>query len=298
MTAALTGRTVIQRAAVIGAGLTLFNTLVSVSADAIAKDLITSYAAPQLMALSGLIAVTFGLIAAMSGQKERILSTGSPGLLALRSVLGAVSTTCFFYALRYLPFAEVFLFIAIMPVLGALFAALVLRDPVPGAVWLALCFGLTGMIFLFPEGLTAIGVGHWIGLAASATGSASIVLSRRICRSHTHSMAQVFYAQMACMIGGALFLPLVWKPMALADVGLLLAYTLFLIGTRWLMVVILRMLPAYVVMQLANVQFIWMVILGHSLFGEVTGLHIWVGSALVVGSGIWLIHAQRAAARA
>ncbi|MFD1808909.1 hypothetical protein ACFSHQ_14635 [Gemmobacter lanyuensis] len=53
MTATLAGSSMVSRAAWVGAGLALLNTLVSVSADAIAKDLIVSYAAPQLMALSG-----------------------------------------------------------------------------------------------------------------------------------------------------------------------------------------------------------------------------------------------------
>lgn len=294
---AVSGAVPLQRAALLGAGLTLLNTLVSVSADAIAKDLIASYAAPQLMAVAGAIAVGLGLLAAAMGQKARVLQTGAPRLLALRSALGAVSTTCFFYALRYLPFAEVFVFIAIMPIFGALLSGLFLSERISRAIWLALAVGLLGMVYLLPGGLATIGLGHWIGLAASATGAGSIVLSRRICRSHTHSMAQVFYAQLACLILGLALAPLVWQPMAAADLGLIALYTLFLIATRWLMVVIVRLLPAYVVLQLANVQFIWMVILGQSLFGEVTGAHVWLGSALVIGSGIWLVNAQRAAAR-
>ncbi|RID93484.1 DMT family transporter [Gemmobacter lutimaris] len=295
MTAEVGLRPVLQKTALIGAGLVVVNTLISVSADAIAKDLITSYAAPQLMLLSGLIAVLLGLGAVAAGQGDRVLHTGSPRLVALRSALGAISTTGFFYALRFLPFAEIFVFIAIMPIFGAVLSGLVLRERLAPTIWYALGLGLAGMLFLFPEGISGITTGHWIGLAASLSGSASIVLSRRICKSHTHSMAQVFYAQLACLILGALLAPFVWQPMVLSDLALLLAYTLFIIGTRWLMVVILRMLPAYVVMQIANIQFLWMVLLGEHLFGEVTGAHLWVGSALVVASGLWLIHSQRVA---
>ncbi|OJY27215.1 MAG: hypothetical protein BGP11_14075 [Rhodobacterales bacterium 65-51] len=295
MTAEVGLRPVLQKTALIGAGLVVLNTLISVSADAIAKDLIATYAAPQLMLLSGLIAVLVGLGTAAAGQGSRVFHTGSPWLVALRSTLGAISTTGFFYALRFLPFAEIFVFIAIMPIFGAVLSGLILRERLAPAVWCALGLGLAGMLFLFPEGLGGITPGHWIGLAASLSGSASIVLSRRICKSHTHSMAQVFYAQLACMVLGAVVAPFVWQPMGWADLALLVAYTLFIVGTRWLMVTILRMLPAYVVMQIANVQFLWMVLLGEHLFGELTGAHLWVGSALVVASGLWLIHSQRAA---
>lgn len=293
MTASVSQGLPIRRTVVLGTALTLANTLISVCADAIAKDLIGSYAAPQLMALSGALAVTLGLMLATAGQAPRILATGTPRLLALRSALGAISTVCFFYALRYLAFAEVFLFIAIMPVFAALLSGLVLRERPGQAVWGALGLGLLGMLAMLPAGLSGLSAGHWIGLGASLSGSASIVLSRRICRSHTHAMAQVFYAQLACLILGLTLLPLVWQPMAAGDVALLGVYTLFLIGTRWLMVVIVRLLPAYVVLQLANLQFIWMVVLGHSIFGETTGPQVWLGAALVVGSGLWLVQAQQ-----
>lgn len=293
MTAALSAGVQIRRGALLGAALTVANTLLSVSADAIAKDLIASYAAPQLMALSGALVVGLGLILSGAGQGARILATGSPRLVALRSALGAVSTVCFFYALRFLAFAEVFLFVAIMPIFAAILSALLLRERPGQAVWLALGAGLLGMMAMLPSGPAALSAGYWIGLAASLSGSASIVLSRRICRSHTHAMAQVFYAQVACLILGAALLPLVWQPMTAGDLALLALYTLFLVSTRWLMVVIVRLLPAYVVLQLANLQFIWMVILGHTIFGETTGAHIWIGTALVIGSGLWLLHAQQ-----
>lgn len=285
----------LRRTAYLGAGLTLLNTLVSVSADAIAKMLSGGYAAPQLMALAGMITVSLGLAAAAAGHARPVLHTGAPRLVALRSALGAVSTVCFFLALGWLPFAQIFLFMAIMPMMGALLSALLFREPLPRDVWLALGLGLLGMTFLFPDGLATLTTGHWIGFAASASGSASIVLSRRICRSHTHSMAQVFYAQLACLVLGLLFLPGVWKPMALADAGLLVGYTLFLVATRWLMVVILRLLPAHVVMQIGNVQFLWMVLLGEQLFGETTGLNVWLGAGLLIGSGVWLVQSQQRA---
>ncbi|MDR0809154.1 MAG: hypothetical protein LBE86_08535, partial [Gemmobacter sp.] len=72
MTAGLAVPQVVQRAALIGGVLTLFNTLVSVSTDAIAKDLVSSYPAPQLMLLSGGLAILAGLLVMLFGQRARI----------------------------------------------------------------------------------------------------------------------------------------------------------------------------------------------------------------------------------
>ncbi len=283
---------VIGKAAWLGAGLTVLNTLVSVCADAFAKDLISGYAAPQLMVLAGMVAVLIGLTGAATGHGKIFLSTGSPALVALRSVFGVVSTAGFFLALRHLPFAELFLFIGIMPIMAAVVSGVIFREPISRPVWLALGVGFTGVLFLFPNGVEGICIGHAYGFVGSSLGTISMVLSRRICRSHTHSFAQVFYAQLACVVGGALFLGHGFAPIPPKEIELLLGYALFLIGTRWLIVVILRLLPAYVMMQIANVQFIWMVLMGQFYFGETTGLHIWIGSALVIGSGAWLLRVQ------
>lgn len=289
---------ILRYGALLGAGLTVLNTLVSVMTDALAKDLVADHPAPQLMAMSGILAVMIGLgLAATGGARRRmILHTASPKRVALRSVFGAASTIGFFLALRDLPFVELFLFMGLMPLFGAVLSGLVLGETVRGGVWLALAGGMLGMAIIIPDGMSGMTQGHLYGLFATLTGAASIVLSRGICRSHTHAFAQVFYAQIACALLGMVILPFVWQPMAAVDIGLLVLYTLSLLTTRWLMVVIVRLLPAYVVMQIANIQFVWMVLVGHTVFGEVTGPHVWLGSALVIASGLWLIRAQRAPA--
>ena len=290
-----TGQSGLQKTALLGAGLTILNTLVGVTADASAKDLVSGHPAPQLMALSGLLAVMIGLGLSAAGQGPLILKTEVPGRVALRSCLGAISTLGFFLALRDLPFAELFPFMAMMPIMGAALSALILREQIGARVWVALGCGLIGMMILFPDGVHSIETGHLYGFGASLAGAASIVLSRGICRTRTHTFAQVFYAQVACATLGLLCLPFVWQPMSGGDLGLLAVYTGFLLTTRWLMVTIVRLIPAYVAMQIANVQFVWMVIIGQSVFGESTGANVLLGATLIVASGIWLVQAQRPA---
>jgi len=292
MTAALAGGVGVRRAAVLGVALTLGNTMMSTGADALAKGLIARYAAPQLMLLSAGLAVALGLALAGPGGQRHVMRSGRPGLLALRSALGAASTVGFFYALRELPFAEIFLFIALMPILAALLSSMVFGDAVPPAVWGALALGLGGMGAMLPESGAGSVWGHVVGFAAAATGSASIVLSRRICRSHTHSFAQVFWAQVACLLLGLVVAPFVWQPISAGDLGLVALYTGFLLTTRWLMVVIVRLIPAHVVLQIANVQFLWMVLVGQNVFGEPTGPGVWLGAMVLIGSGLWLVNAQ------
>lgn len=289
-------RTALKLSALLGAALTIVNTLVGVSTDALAKGLVAHHAAPQLMALSASLAVVIGLGAVAGGQGRRIFATATPRRVALRSTLAAFSTIGFFLALRDLPFVQMFLFMGLMPILGALLSGLILRERLRPGIWAALALGFGGMVLMVPGGLTGLGPGHGWGFFATLCGAGSIVLSRGICRSHTHAFAQVFYAQLACATLGLVLLPWYWQPMTAADLGLLGLYTLCLLMTRWLMVVIVRLLPAYVAMQIANIQFVWMVLVGETVFGETTALATWAGSALIIAAGVWLVLAQRSPA--
>ena len=282
----------------LGICLILLYTLIAVFSDAISKTLVARYAAPQLMFLSAAFLVSLGLGVALTGRKDMILRTGAPRRMALRALFGSLSAISFFEAFGHLPFAQMFLFIGIMPLIGAVFSRLLLQEKISGHAWGALALGFIGVLCLLPSGISWVGFGHVMGLAGASFGTLSLVLSRGIARSHTHALAQVFYAQLGCLVLGGVLMPFVAQPVALADLGLLLAYAGLLLATRWLMVVILRLVPAHIVMQLTNIQFVWMVIMGGVMFGETTGLHVWVGAGLVMVSGLFLMLGQQLFARA
>lgn len=282
----------IRNTALLGTLLTLLNTLLATGADAISKTLIRTYAAPQLVFLAGLVALflLFG-IGRFSGYRM-VFHTGAPLAMAARAVAGVVAVTSFFYAFRYLPFAEVFIFIGIMPCLSAVLSGAFLGERVNSRSWVALVMGFVGLLCLFPAGIHSIQFGHIIGALASFSGTLSIVLSRHISKRDTHSLAQVFYQQVANVVVMAIALPQVASAMPLGDVGLLLVYALVVFATRWLMVVAVRMLPAFIVMQIINVQFLWMVILGKLLFNETTATYVYLGAGLIVLSGLYLVSAE------
>ena len=53
-----------------------------------------------------------------------------------------VSATLFFYAMRVLPLAEIFLFVGLMPIMAALLTPFVLKEAADARSWMALIAGL------------------------------------------------------------------------------------------------------------------------------------------------------------
>lgn len=276
-----------------GAGLVLLYTGLTAMADAITKQLAAGYAAPQMYALSGAVVVTLAVLAARLKPGGESLRTGCKGAMALRALFTVLATLCFFLALRHLPFAEVFLFIGMMPLISAALAGPILGERVRPAAWGALAVGFVGVLFLFPQGASGIGFGHAVALGGALFGTVSIMLSRRIGRHESNGLAQVFYPNLALLLVMGAALPFVWRPMPWGDVALAVGYGSALFIARWLLVLAVRDLAAHAVTSLMKLQFIWMVLIGAAVFGETPAAHTLIGASIVVISGLFLAYEDR-----
>lgn len=279
-------------AAPLGAGLVLIYTALISSADGITKLIAGGYAAPQLFCLSGLIVVGLSVLADRHPSQQRGLATVCPRAMALRAGATVVAAVSFFYAFRYLPFAEVFLFIGLMPILAGLMSGLVLRESVRPAAWAALGAGFIGVLCLFPAGMGSVSTGHLFAASAAVFGTFSMVMARFIGRYESNALAQVFYPNLAIFVTMAVALPFVWQPMSTVDLAWVAGYAGLLFVARWLLVVALRLLAAYAVTPLMNLQFVWMVVIGALFFGEFPATSTYLGVAIVIGSGLFLVWDQ------
>ncbi|MCQ0093238.1 DMT family transporter [Roseovarius sp. M141] len=275
-----------------GVGLTIGYTALISGADAITKMFAASYAAPQLFALSGGIVALLAVLADRAGPAPRGVRTACPRAMAIRSAATVLGAAAFFHAFRLLPFAEVFLFIAMIPLFAALLSGPVLGESVRPQAWGALMLGLVGLLWVAPAGISSLGLGHAVALAAVLLGTISMMASRYIGTRDVNLLAQVFWPNLALAGVMACALPFVWAPMGRADLGWACAYGALLFAARWLLVGAFRALPAYVITPLMNLQFLWMVVIGAAIFGEVPGAAIYIGATLVITAGVWLIYDQ------
>ncbi|WP_421907643.1 DMT family transporter [Mameliella sp.] len=275
--------------ATLGAALILVYTGMMAAADGITKFIAGGYAAPQLFVLSSALVLLFSLAGARADTNGPGLRVRSKKAMAIRAVLTVIASLAFFQAFRLLPFADVFLFIGLIPLIAAALSGPVLGETPRPAAWAALGLGVGGILFLMPGGLSGAQAGHAWALLAAVSGCGSMLAARAIAKVERAPLAQVFWPNAALMVVMALALPFVWKPMSLIDLGWVGAYAAALFAARYVVAEALRLLPAYVATPLMNLQFVWMVVIGFLVFGEVPTLGTWAGVMLVVGSGFWLV---------
>ncbi len=273
-----------------GAGLILLYTGLIALADAITKDLAALYDAPQMYAISGLVVVSLCLLAAGMKSTRGSLKTSCPFAMGMRACATVLATICFFLAFRHLPFAQVFLFIGLMPLFAALMAGPVLGESVSTTSWGALAAGFVGVLCLFPQGFGEVSFGHLSAFLAAFFGTVSIVLSRLIGRHDAQGLAQVFYPNLALLVIMGLAAPFFWQPMPVADLVWASLYGVVLFVARWLLVIALRDLAAHAATSLMKLQFVWMVLIGAAVFGEWPAANTYLGVSIVVGSGLLLVY--------
>ena len=285
-------RAVSQPAVLFGAGMVALYTALMSGADGITKFIAGQFEAPQLYALSGLIVVALCTLADRHPAQRRGFRTSCPRAMALRAGATVLAVFGFFNAFRLLPFADVFLFVGLIPIFAGLMSGPILGERVRPSAWAALIAAFVGVLCLFPTGWSGVHAGHLWALVACALGTFSMVMARYIGQFETNALAQVFYPNLAIALCMGAALPFVWKPMELADLGWIAGYASLLFVARWVLVVSLRLLEAYVVTPLMNLQFAWMVLIGAVFFGEYPSAGTYLGVAIVIGSGLFLLWDQ------
>ncbi len=273
----------------LGAALVVVYTGMMAAADGITKFIAGGYAAPQLFVLSSALVMAFAMAGAKADRAGPGLRIRSKTAMLVRSVLTVVASVAFFNAFRLLPFADVFLFIGLIPLIAAALSGPVLNEAPRPMAWAALGLGAGGILFLMPGGVSSAQAGHGWALLAALSGCGSMLAARVIARAERAPLAQVFWPNAALLVAMAVALPFVWKPMGLIDLGWVTAYAAALFAARYVVAEALRLLPAYVATPLMNLQFVWMVVIGLVAFGEIPTLGTWAGVMLVVGSGMWLV---------
>ncbi len=258
-------------------------------ADGITKFFAESFEAAQLYAFSGLIVAALSIFTKHVRGERLEISTCCPWSMVVRSVSMVVATVGFFYAFRLLPFADVFIFIALMPIFAALMAGPILGEKVGWNAWIALCCGVFGVYALLPAWGGENYLGAIVAFGAALIGTFSVTVSRYIARFEDKSLLQVFYPNLALGLCMAVYLPFVWQPMTGTDIMWVLIYSGFLFFARWILVVAVRVLPTYTVMPLLNLQFVWMVLVAIVVFGEFPSLMTYFGMVMVAGSGVFLV---------
>jgi drug/metabolite transporter (DMT)-like permease len=265
--------------------------------DAVLKALSARYPVLQIAALRGLTALPLVLAyIAWRGVWRSVWRIRWP-LHLLRGVLGIAMLSMFTLGVRELPLSAAYTLFFISPVLITLLSIPVLKERVPAAHGWAIAVGFAGvLIALRPSGddlQTGLAtVGGLAVLGAALCYAVAAVTGRLLSRTDS-SESMVLSMMLFMAVGaGALAAPH-WVPIAQADAPLLLALAVTGFGGQLAITEAFRHGQASAVAPFEYSALAWGVGLDWLIWQSLPASHTWLGAAIIVGSGLYLVRREK-----
>lgn len=269
----------------------LIGMLLFTANDAIGKWLTGSYSVGQLVFVRSVAALIILAPFAWRAGAKQIFAIERPGTFFMRVVLTVVDSFAFYYAVSFLPLADVMTYWLAAPIYVAAFAPLLLGEHVGWRRWAAIGFGFLGvMVALEPS--TAMFTPAAIISLGGSLAFGFVLLSARSLRS-TPGIAMIFWQTLGGALCGLATVPFAWTTPPLAHWPTLVALGLLAmlahVAVNWAF----KLADAATVAPLQYTQLFWAIVFGWLVFGDFPDIAKLIGAAMIIGSGLFIFFRER-----
>ena len=264
--------------------------------DAIAKILTAGYSPVQILFLRNLIALPFAFLVALRMGGAGALRSHRPAAHLLRGVLWIGATVLFFTSLMHLPLAEATALVFVAPLFITALSALFRIEQVGWRRWLAVIVGFIGVLVALRPGAAAF---QPVSLLPVATAFvyALLMLSARFVDSRESVWTLLLYMTATGALISLFIVPFIWVPLRAEDLWLFIAIAIFGTAGMTMMTQAFRLAPAVVVAPLDYTAIIWATLLGWIFWTEIPDALTFVGAAVIIASGVFIIWREHRAER-
>lgn len=277
---------------------TLLAILIFSLQDAISKHLGSLYP-PIFIAMLrfwafGTFAVVLG--ARSPGGLKAAAATKRPVLQILRGALLAFQIVVTITAFTTVGLAHSQAILASGPIFVALLSMPLLGERVGWRRWTAISIGLCGVLIILNPAGSTFDMGVLLPLVSALMFAVYVIATRLVSREDTASTS-FFYTGVGGAVAISLIGPFFWTNLTPGDwlwMGLLCITGM---SSHYFLIRAYDLLDAAAVQPLTYLQVVLGAIIGVSIFGETLNLNMVLGSAIVVGAGIFTIWRESIVAR-
>ncbi len=256
--------------------------------DAMVKWLTQGYPVGQVMSLRGVFVIAIVVIWATLRRRTSQLRVTNWGLQLTRGALMAISTFLFVTALSLMPIADAIAIAFAGPVIATALAAVVLKEPVRWRRWSAIGVGFAGVVVMLRPTPDLVRLVAIVPLLAAFVGAFRDIVTRRMGTGGESTPAIMLISTSVVTLAGLTTIPLGWMPVAIGELGLFVASALLIAFAQALMIDAFRLGEVGLVGPFKYTSLVWAVLLGLVVWGDLPDTWTWTGSALVVGSGLYI----------
>jgi drug/metabolite transporter (DMT)-like permease len=222
-----------------------------------------------------------------------LFATRKLKLELLRSLLMVSTTACNFLALRYLRLDQTVTVVFLAPLVVALLAGPLLGEWVGWRRLVAILVGFLGILIVVRPGIAGLHPAFLFAFGAMLAYALFMLLTRYLAAYDT-PLVMLFYSVLLGTFALAPFALWQWVWPATLLQWLLLPALGMLGGTgHYFFIHAYRLAPASMIAPFLYLQLLSMVAFGYAVFNDVPDIWTLLGSAVIIGSGIYLIHRER-----
>lgn len=265
--------------------------------DTAAKWLVRSLPVFEVVWLRFVGHVLFMMLPVMRTGPLSLAQVRRPGLQLVRAAMLPSMTALNFWALQYLQLAETGAVQFTVPILVALLSTWLLGERLDAGRWIAVIGGFVGVLLIVRPGTHAFHPAILLSLLNALIYASFNLLTRRLAETDPPEITNLLSALGAV----AIFAPFafaVWQLPDTAGQWVAIAVTGLAGGFGHLCLArAMRFAPASTLSPFLYQQILYMSAFGYLVFGDVPGMSVLAGAAVVVGTGLYLLRRERRGAR-
>ena len=259
--------------------------------DAVMKWLTADYPLGQVLFLRGaFVFLPIALLTWQAGGIAALRVRNVPGQ-AVRAAAMICSSFLFIGGLSLLPLADAIALSFAGPLFLTALATPMLGERVGWRRWSAVLIGFAGVLVMLRPTGEALYWAALLPLGAALAGAFRDVFTRRIAVTET-TISILAVGTAAVALAGLSTAPFGWQPVAARDVGLFALAGFLLGGAHYLMIESFRFAEVALVAPFKYASMLWATLFGFLVWGHLPESWVLAGSALVIGSGLYILHRE------
>lgn len=261
--------------------------------DAVTKWLTAEYSTGEIMFWRGLFSFLPLIVLIWYAGGLGVLRPKNVKGVTVRSVLALATSFSIVLSFAYLPLADALAIVFISPVLMTALSVPFLGEHVGMRRWLAVAMGFVGVVIMLRPG----GAIQWavlIPLAAASFSAIRDIVTRRVGAGDS-AVTILFYSVLLATPAGLLDMPQGFRVPAAGDFIYFIGGGIFWGMAHFLQIQAFAFAKVSTVAPFKYLSLVWGVILGFLIWRDVPDQWLLVGSLLVVGSGLYVLHRENVA---
>ena len=260
--------------------------------DVSAKWLVSSdYPVIQVIAIRGWFISVILIAWVLLTKQSSSLQTHRPWGHVLRFLVAFLGPVFMFRAMQDMPLADVTVIVFGSTFMTTALSVPLFKENVGVHRWSAVIAGLVGVVIALRPGTGIFDTSAIFALLAGLS-FAGINLTARWLRDTENTLQLIFYLMMGMTALSTIMLPGSWVMVAPFDWSIFGAMGVFTILGYICMTRAFMVAPTGLVAPFEYTVLVWAVTFGYLVWGDVPDAFVWTGAAVIVASGIYLVHRE------